>query len=579
MEFGGDDRGVTVQIGAVLLLGFVVVSLSMYQATVVPQENERVEFGHNQRVVSDMQQVRNAILGTAATGASAPSAVELGTQYPARSVFVNPSPPSGTLSTSSLGNVSIRNAVADDPETAASDFPETDDFWNGETRNYSTKALTYRPSYNRYQNAPATVYENGVLYNRFGDGGADDAVALSDQSLVAGRRISLVTLSGRLSRGGAGTLTVDPRAVSQSARTVTVSQDESRPGNLSVVVPTRLDAAAWRSLLEETNQYDGTGDESNGRYVHAVNDAGPDAVELVFERNATYELRLADVAVGSGGESVEPAYLTSVDGVDYPYTGQKDPFVVEVRDRYNNPVGTGVTASADRGTVPDGTVEEPGRYRYVYTAPDDAGGDTVNVSYRDVERAGFDPSNPEDLQYDVEVQASGGGGGGGGGGDGPLSLVDGSGLARANGETSGVQFELSNDGSDPLEITAVAVDSTTESSVAKLRETNGGGGDGQYEAYFDAGGDSQNSPDAEDGWYEAGDGVDDEYTVGSGTVPLDDSATLASSDRATVYLYQFQNEGGNARNVDGEDVTVTVEYVSDGTTYAETFTVTATDPN
>ncbi|SFR57330.1 hypothetical protein SAMN04487947_2414 [Halogeometricum rufum] len=584
MEFRGDDRAVAVQIGAVLLLGFVVVSLSMYQAAVVPQENEQVEYRHNQRVVGDMHEVRNAVLQTAATGSSAPTAVELGTEYPARSVFVNPSPPGGTLATSSLGDVSIRNAVADDPETAEPDYPETDDFWNGSTRTYPTRALAYQPSYNRYGNAPTTVYENGVLYNRFGEGASANTVTVSDQTLVSGRQISLVTLSGDLSRGGSGTLSVDPRAVSQSTRTVSVSQDASRPGNVSIVVPTRLDASTWRRLLEETNQYDGTGDPTNERYVHAVTDAGPDAVEIAFEAGTTYELRMANVGVGSADGDAEPAYLTSAEGIDFPYTDRKDSFVVEVRDRYNNPVGTRVNASAARGTVPNGTVEEPGRYRYVYEAPATDGPDTVNVSYRDESRAGFDPNATADLQYDVEVQASGGSGsgsgdGGTGGGSGPLSLVDGSGQGKANrGATSGVQFELSNDGSDELELTGVSVDATTKSSVQQLHETNGGQGDGQYEAYFDVGSDSQNSPQSNDGWYEAGDGNGDEYVVGSGTVPLTSDATLAAGEGATVYLYQFQNNGGSGQNMADEEVTVTVEYESGGTSYAETFNVTATDP-
>ncbi|MDS0294533.1 hypothetical protein [Halogeometricum luteum] len=421
MDFRGDDRGVTVQIGAVLLLGFLVVSLSMYQATVVPQENEEVEFRHNQRAVSDMQEVRNGILRTAATGSSAPTAVELGTQYPARTVFVNPAPPGGTLSTSPLGNVTIRNAKADDPRTRDADFPETDDFWNGDAHAYATKALSYSPSYARYRNAPTTVYENGVLYNRFGE---NDTIAVTDQSLVAGRRISLVTLSGDLSRGGTGTLSVSPRAVSQSTRTVTVARDDSRAGNVSILLSTRLDADAWRSLLEESGQYDGTGDESNERYVHAVNDAGPDAVELVFERNATYQLRLSNVAVGANAGDTEPAYLTSVDGIEFPYEGQKESFVVEVRDRYNNPVGSQVEAAAARGTVPNGTVEEAGRYRYVYEAPDASGSDTVNVTVPALSDSAFDPSDPEDLRYDVAVQTVNGGDDGSDDGPSETSAID-----------------------------------------------------------------------------------------------------------------------------------------------------------
>ena len=234
MSLGGDDRAVTVQIGAVLLLGFLVISLSLYQATVVPQENRQIEFQHNQRVQSDLQEVRNTILGTAATGSSAPVSVELGTRYPTRVVAVNPAPPSGTLSTSSLGNITIRNATADDRATTEEDYPETADFWNGTTHNYTTKSLVYRPSYANYDGAPATVYENGIVYNRFRSGN----LTLTDQPIVSGRRISLVTLSGDLSRGGASTLAVDPRAVSVSTRTISIS-NESTSENVSIFVPDR----------------------------------------------------------------------------------------------------------------------------------------------------------------------------------------------------------------------------------------------------------------------------------------------------------------------------------------------------
>ena len=235
MTLRGDDRAVAVQIGAVILLGFLMISLSLYQATVVPNENREVEFQHNQRVQSDMLEVRNAILGTAATGSASPAAVELGTQYPTRAVAINPSPPSGTLSTSSLGTVQVRNAVADDAATTEPDYPETADFWNGTTQNYTTKSLEYRPSYANYDNAPTTVYENGLVYNRFRSGN----VTRSGQPVVAGTRISLVALSGNLSRGGTSSLVVDPEAVSVSTRTISVT-NESAGENVSVVVPSEL---------------------------------------------------------------------------------------------------------------------------------------------------------------------------------------------------------------------------------------------------------------------------------------------------------------------------------------------------
>jgi hypothetical protein len=420
MRFWGDDRAVTVQIGAVILLGFLVVSLSLYQATVVPNENRQIEFQHNQRVQADMLEVRNAILGTAATGSAAPATVELGTQYPTRTVAVNPSPPSGTLSTSSLGNISVKNATADDATTDAGDYNETADFWNGERRNYTTKALEYRPSYANYDGAPTTVYENGVVYNRFRSGNN----TRSGQPVVAGTRISLVALSGNLSRGGTSSLVVDPRAVSVSTRTISVTNN-STGENVSVVVPSELNADEWRDLLNETGDFDGTADSTNGAYVYEVQNHST-GVELYFEPDATYQLKLSKVGVGSGVGDTEPAYLTSVEDLTGdPFVDRNYSFVVESRDKYNNPIGTGVEAAAEpgRGDVPDGVVLETGRYQYRYFAPGSTGGDTVRVTYRtgspdpvyDTGDTSFDGGLFENVQYDLNVQTGDGGGEGGGG--------------------------------------------------------------------------------------------------------------------------------------------------------------------
>ena len=415
MRFRGDDRAVTVQIGAVILLGFLVVSLSLYQATVVPNENRQIEFQHNQRVQADMLEVRNAILGTAATGSAAPAIVELGAQYPTRTVAVNPSPPSGTLSTSELGNISVKNATADDASTSGADYPETADFWNGTTRNYTTSALEYRPSYANYQGAPTTVYENGIVYNRFQSGN----VTRSGQPVVAGTRISLIALDGELARGGSSSLLVDPEAVSVSTRTVSIT-NASATENVSVVVPSELNAQDWTDLLNETGDYDPSADPNDGAYVYRVADR-QNGVELYFERGETYQLTLSTVGVGSTVGDTEPAYMTSAEDLERgPLIDRTYSFVVEARDKYNNPIGTSVEAAADRGTVPPGAVVEPGRYRYRYFAPAISGVDLVNVTYRaesgnavyQPSGPGFDGDLPENVQYSADVQTTTGAGGG-----------------------------------------------------------------------------------------------------------------------------------------------------------------------
>lgn len=107
-----DERAQTVQVGAILLLGTLVVALSVYQVTSVPGQNAETEFTHNQRVHEQLQEVRAAILETAAEGTGRSATVALGAQYRDRIVAVNPGPPSGALRTVGVGDIAIANAVA-----------------------------------------------------------------------------------------------------------------------------------------------------------------------------------------------------------------------------------------------------------------------------------------------------------------------------------------------------------------------------------------------------------------------------------------------------------------------------------
>jgi hypothetical protein len=166
--------------------------------TSVPGQNGETEFTHNQQVQKQLQEVRNAVLETAATGQGRSATVALGTQYRDRIVAVNPPSPSGTLETADLGNLTIANATA-----AGGGGPaiETRDFWNGSEKEYTATALTYEPNYKEYREAPTTVYEHTVLANRFEEADGTDLL-LSNQTFIDGRDITLVTLDGSLSATG-----------------------------------------------------------------------------------------------------------------------------------------------------------------------------------------------------------------------------------------------------------------------------------------------------------------------------------------------------------------------------------------
>jgi hypothetical protein len=383
-RFREDRRAVTVQIGAILLFGIVVLSLAAYQATAVPADNERVEFNHNQEVQSDLLELRGALAPTATPSSVS---VDLGTTYPSRVLFVNPAPPGGRLATGPPRTTTLSNVEATNPETA--------DFVDGRYA-VDSRAVSYDPSYNVYDEAPTTTLEGPVAVNRGGNG----SVAITGQRLVEGRTISVVVVRGDLSRAGSRPLTVDPRRVSETTRT---EVRNATAGNLTLTVPTGLPASAWARLLADEPA------------VTGVAPAGPDAVNVSLAGLAPgtepYSLRVGVVDVTGGVPAPAPRYVTSPDAPTATLA-PGDEVTVAVRDRYNNPVagrlnvtgGAGLLAGDDDGTP---TVYEPddredGVYRLRYR-----GGDgTITASVPNA-------TGPEENVSVVvtEVSAPGGGGG------------------------------------------------------------------------------------------------------------------------------------------------------------------------
>lgn len=347
MISGGEDRGISELAGAVLIFAAIIITLSAYQAAVVPAQNERAEFEHNLRLQSDMQDLRQAMLNAPARGSAETVTIELGFRYPARQLLVNPAPPAGTLDTPDASpggpNISIENAAA---------TGEIGDYWDGSTHEFSTTALTYEPGYNQYTNAPSTNYENSVVYNRFND----TLIPLTPQSLVDDTRINLVAVTGTLSRNGIGTTSVDVRSLSPGHRTVSVVDST---GPITISVPTRLDQATWRDLLDGEFVANGTGGHIEDISVTPVADSEFDRLSIELEAGMAYELHLAEVAVGQDTGEPEIGYVTTVSrNVTSMTTDEEQLLVAEVRNRFDNPMnGVEITFTTDNGTFSDGSTE------------------------------------------------------------------------------------------------------------------------------------------------------------------------------------------------------------------------------
>ena len=195
MRFLPDDRGQSIQIGAVLLFAVLIILLALWQAVIVPNQNEEIEFNHNEDLQQQMTELRSTVNSMPDADATRSVTLDLGVRYPSRTIFRNPPPVRGTVETVGSPDgpmtATIENASAVDREG------NTATYWDGSARGYGTKAVQYRPAYNRYDNAPRTIYEHSVLFNEFDTERQD--LSLSGQTLVRGNRLSLVTVNGSLS--------------------------------------------------------------------------------------------------------------------------------------------------------------------------------------------------------------------------------------------------------------------------------------------------------------------------------------------------------------------------------------------
>lgn len=244
MRFSHDRRGQSVVIGTVILFGFLILALSLYQVQVVPQQNAQTEFEHFEEVRNDLVELRAGILQAGSTDRTQYQTVRLGTTYPTRIFAINPPPPAGTLRTTQAYPITIAYASNDTViETV------------------STRFLRYRPGYNEIDQSP-TWYDASVLYVDARDGGGGVAVVEEQELVGENGAVRVVALQNEFSRSGTGRVTLELRP----AENVTASLPE---GNLTVTVPTRLSGGEyWDGAGIPADVYGGVTSDANGDGVY-----------------------------------------------------------------------------------------------------------------------------------------------------------------------------------------------------------------------------------------------------------------------------------------------------------------------
>jgi len=243
MRFSHDRRGQSVVIGTVILFGFLILALSLYQVQVVPQQNAQTEFEHFEEVRNDLVELRAGILQAGSVDQPQYQTVRLGTTYSTRIFAINPPDPAGTIRTTESYNITIEGS--------------------GESGNVSTRFIQYRPGYNEIDQSP-TWYDASVLYVDARDEGGGIAV-IEDQELVTSDgEVRIVALQNEFRRSGTGQVTLELRP----ADNVTETFPE---GNLTVTVPTRLSEEVWENKTDiptDSDIYGGVTDDANGDGVY-----------------------------------------------------------------------------------------------------------------------------------------------------------------------------------------------------------------------------------------------------------------------------------------------------------------------
>jgi len=249
-EFSKDNRAVSAVIGFILIFGILTLTLTVYQAQIVPQQNAQTEFEHFEESQNELIELRNSISAAGQSDLSQFPSVTLGTNYQTRLLTINPAPPAGTLQTSEKYNITISNGTAE------------------HDLNISTRFLEYQPGYNEITVGP-TQYEHSVLYLDERDRGNNVSI-IEEQNLVKDETVRITAMQNEFHQTGTNRVTLElyPQDGVDASEFPDPEGDE-----LNVTIPTRLDEDEyWDDALEDTGDiYQGVETEVHGEEIHALN--------------------------------------------------------------------------------------------------------------------------------------------------------------------------------------------------------------------------------------------------------------------------------------------------------------------
>ena len=607
MDFRHDRRGQSVVVGTVILFGFLILAMAAYQAQFVPAENDEVEFEHSQQVEGEFLDLRNAILRAGSTGAAQSQSVQLGVRYPQRTLFLNPPPATGTLETTGTDPVEVNGTIA------SGAHENVDAFWATNPQ-FNTTSLRYTPSYNEYDGGPRLLYEHSVVAAEFDDAlllrsdqtvVRDDRIAVTtlrgavSENGVEAQSVDPETISRRR-----GTVPItgsggDPvEIVLPTAAGNTTALRDRWQAELPGATVTE-DGDAIRIALDGTETYrlglsavavdgggttdpayvvpvggenavvgDSIGVEVRDKYNNPVADAqvsidgtthrtGSDG-RVFTEAGAagtidatingggeSYELVTFDVSAAGGGGGANRTFRVDWQDADPKQLteGTDDTLTVEVTDRdTSEPIND---ASIDYSFSAIGnpmrsidislaTGNHDGTATIDLSSNDAQAGDEFDVyaaAGDDVDVIRVEITATPTMASDAEITGSQAGAGGG----------------------SEVEFDVSNNGNNPVEIRAISLDSTDSSATVVSRSGNPGSGNPELE--FDGAG-----------------SLDQDIQISGTEFALDTNESISAGATSTGTLDRFKDGGGSQIDMSGQQVTLTL-YFTDGSERTYTLSI------
>jgi len=227
-----EERGVSVVIGAMLMLLIVTAMWGTIQAYHVPNWNEDVEYEHLNVVHDDIMTFKSDVEDVAISEVPKSSDFRMGVRYPNRMFLANPG--AGVAGSLTSENVSVSIVYTID----FTGYPTI-------TTNYTSNRIIYEVQGSI--DSPKLVYEHGLIIRDYGN----EYATTDEQSLIIGDEIYIPVLTGNL--------TASSSMETESIALRPMSYEYSRSKILSANITLSTDyPEVWADLLAGTSTADTT---------------------------------------------------------------------------------------------------------------------------------------------------------------------------------------------------------------------------------------------------------------------------------------------------------------------------------